>query len=65
MSKKKANPDPATVTRTEEEVNEVIDKTAAQDNEGGSRWPGMTYEQGVRNALDWILGNNDDNPMED
>lgn len=65
MSKKRSNPDPAPVTRTEEEVNEVIDKASEQESKGRSRWPGMTYEQGVRNALDWILGNSDDNPMED
>lgn len=65
MAKKKSNPDPAKVVRTEEEVNEVLDKCSQQEDEGGSRWPGMTYEQGVRNALDWITGNVDDNPMED
>lgn len=31
----------------------------------GSRWPGMTYEQGVDNALRWAAGESDDDPMED
>ncbi len=24
---------------------------------------GMTYEQGVRDAIDWVLGNTDDKPL--
>lgn len=31
---------------------------------GGSRWPGMSYEEGVREALDWVLENTEDAPMD-
>lgn len=29
-----------------------VDKTIGQP----SSWPGMTYEEGVQAALDWVLG---------
>lgn len=32
---------------------------------GGTKYPGMSYEQGIKYAIDWIVGNNDENPMED
>lgn len=42
-------------------------RDAAQDQviEGRSRWPGMTYEQGVDNALSWVLEETEDGPMEE
>lgn len=65
MAKKKSNPDPVAVTRTQEEVDAVVDTAAEKINQGRSKFPGMTYEEGVRAALDWITGNIDDHPMED
>lgn len=48
---------------TEPQIEKVIGETIdAMDN--GSKWPGLSYEEGVRAALDWILGNGP-NPMED
>lgn len=40
------------ITRTDDEIN-------------GSRWPGMSYEQGVEAGIQWLVGDTDDNPMED
>ncbi len=28
----------------------------------GSKFPGMSYEEGIRNTLDWIMENIDDDP---
>jgi hypothetical protein len=33
--------------------------------EEGSKYPGMTYEEGVRAALEWVTGDVDDHPMEE
>ena len=30
----------------------------------GSHYPGMTYEQGIRDVLDWLSGNGD-NPSDE
>lgn len=37
----------------------------ASETQDSSRWPGMTYEQGVVNALRWVTGNDDTAPMEE
>lgn len=49
---------------TDEQIDEVLNQCMEQFDKGGSRWAGMTYEQGVKAAIDWMLGEGD-NPMED
>jgi hypothetical protein len=40
---------------TEQEIEEMISWCAdAEDN--GSHFRGMTYEQGIRAAIEWMLG---------
>lgn len=52
------------ITRTQQEIDDVMRKTDEQ-MVGGSKWPGMSFEEGVRAAIEWITGQTDDNPMED
>lgn len=47
---------------TEKQINEVITKLI--DNPG-PRWPGLTYEDGIRAALDWVLGDEENDPLVD
>lgn len=49
--------------RTQEEVDRVLNECAVSEMEG-SRWPAATYEQGVKEALMWIMGQVG-NPMDD
>lgn len=49
--------------RTEREIEKLIDR-AAKAAEVGSKFPGMSYEEGVIAALEWALGDDID-PMED
>ena len=63
--KRKYNAGPINVVRTSDEVNEVLNAVAVKINQGCSKFPGMTYEEGVRAAIDWLVGDIDDNPMED
>lgn len=43
-----------------------IDNAIADAEHGGvSKWPGMTYEEGVSAALRWVSGDTDEHPMED
>jgi len=52
------------VKRSQEEIDNTLNKCAdAFDN--GTMWPGMSYEQGVMDALNWILGHDDEDPMEE
>ncbi len=48
--------------KTEEQINKVLDR--AVEAEYAPKLFGMSYEQGVRNALDWVLENSDDDPVE-
>lgn len=66
MSKKPSfDNGPAKVNRTLHEIDEVTEAASENINQGRSKFPGMTYEEGVRNALDWIVGDLDESPMED
>ena len=49
---------------TQDEVDEVLNQCMDQADEGGSRFPGMTYEQGVEAAIRWMQGT-DENPLSD
>lgn len=40
--------------RTQEEIDEQLNRAAKQADKGGSRYHGMTYEQGVDAALRWL-----------
>ena len=52
------------VKRMQEEIDDVLNK-AADGIDNGSKWPGMSYEQGVDAAIRWLTGETEDNPMED
>lgn len=53
------------VKRSDEEINRVLNKAAEQEEMGGTRYRGMTFEQGVQAALLWVFGDWDDEPMHD
>jgi hypothetical protein len=53
------------IARTEKEVEDMLNDGMPDGAEGESRWPGMTYEQGVDATARWVLGWTDDNPMTD
>lgn len=50
-------------TPTEKEINKLIGDLDESLASGKSKYPGMTYEQGIRDAIDWIQGNGD-RPLE-
>lgn len=41
----------------------MIDQCAESINTGGTAYPSMNYEQGVRAAIEWLIGNTDDHPI--
>lgn len=49
--------------RTQAEIDEVLNEALESEENGRTRWPGMTYEQGVAAALYWVTGNVEDSPM--
>jgi hypothetical protein len=49
---------------SENEINEQIDLANQAINDGG-KFTFLSYEDGVKTALEWIMGNTDVKPMED
>jgi hypothetical protein len=48
--------------KTNKEIEAACERAAVMQNEAeehGSNLRGMTYEQGLRDALDWVYGNID------
>ena len=52
------------MNRTEDEINDVLNRCIESEEKGESQWPGMTYEQGVKAALEWVQGYGE-HPLED
>ena len=52
------------IIRTDEEIRAVVN-LAHDGIDGGTKWRGMSYEQGIIAMIDWLQGGTDDNPMID
>jgi hypothetical protein len=48
---------------TEQEIQDWLAKRMPDGAEGPSKWPGMTYEQGVQATADFITGYTTDDPL--
>lgn len=51
------------IVRTEEQIARV-ENWAFQGIDQGTRYPGMSYEQGINDLLDWLRGDSDVAPDE-
>jgi hypothetical protein len=49
---------------TDSEIDEVLNRCSDIICDGKSMFPGMSYEEGVQNAIFWITGDIDENPLE-
>lgn len=50
------------IIRTNEEINSVL--AACNENiESGSKYSGMSYEEGIKAMYDWLIGNTDEYPI--
>lgn len=47
------------------EINDVIADASDAEINGESKFPGMTYEEGVLATIRWMTGESDESPMED
>jgi hypothetical protein len=52
------------IKRTEKEIAEVIAKAIDAECEGLTKWPRLTFEQGILQTLAWLFGDADESPME-
>lgn len=52
------------IFRNKKEIEELLE-WAAEGINNGSKYPGMSYEEGIRDALDWVTGFSDTRPDDD
>lgn len=51
--------------RSEREIGEALNEVLEQMDQGGSKFPGLSYEEGAQAALDYVLGTTDAKPMDE
>lgn len=44
------------MNRTEHEINELLNRCVKAEETGESEYPGMSYEQGIKAAIEWLEG---------
>lgn len=52
------------VQRLPQEIDEQLNR-AAEAEATGTKYPGMSFEEGVRAGIEWVLGLTDDLPIPD
>jgi hypothetical protein len=53
------------IKHSEAEIDELMNMAADAINNGRSRWPGMSYEQGIEDGLQWLFGEINEHPLKD
>jgi hypothetical protein len=48
------------VKRTVEEIDDLLNAVIEDE---GPRFPGMTFEQGLKDGIDWVTGETDEHPL--
>jgi len=51
------------LSRTDEEIDTLMNEVGVNVDQGVSRFPGQTYEEGVAAAIAWLCGDTDDYPF--
>lgn len=44
------------VVRSENEINQLLNRCVESEESGISEFPGMTYEQGIKAAIEYLEG---------
>ena len=52
------------IVRTEQEIDQVLNKAADGQN-FGTIYPGMSYEEGILAFSQWLFGETNDNPFDE
>jgi len=55
---------PYFVARKDEEIDNLLNACCEQEEQGGSAVPGMSYEQGIKAAIEWLTDEHSDHPLE-
>lgn len=49
------------IVRSTTEIDDLMN-WAAEGIDAGSHYPGMSFEEGIQQAVDWLTGQSDENP---
>ena len=53
------------IIRSEQEIWDLLSQCAEVEETGSSNYPSMSYEQGIKAAIEWIIGDIKDHPIND
>lgn len=53
------------IARKDGEINHLLNKCDEAEQQGKTAYPGMSYEQGLKDAILWLTGEVQQNPLED
>ena len=53
------------MVRTREQVDELLQRCGDAEFEGSTKFPGMSYEQGVLYGLSWMIHDEDVDPIKE
>ena len=55
------------ITKIDSVINDLLQKCMDAEEKGTTKYPGMSYEQGIKNAIDWLVdtGVDDYHPLDD
>lgn len=51
------------IVRSEQEIWDLLNQCAEAEETGSSTYPGMIYEQGIKAAIEWLVGDINDHPI--
>jgi hypothetical protein len=52
-------------TKSQKDIDDLLNKCMAAEDEGTTKYPGMTYEQGVTAGIRWLMEHGQPHPLED
>ena len=53
------------MVRTREQVDDLLQRCGDAEFEGSTKFPGMSYEQGVLYGLSWMIHDEDVDPIKE
>ena len=54
-----------TIVRDDSEIEDLIARCVEAIEHGGSQFPGMSYEDGITYAVNWLIDKDQPHPLED
>ena len=53
------------IVRTEYEIDALLNKCLEAEAEGRTSWPGMSFEEGIKYTIEWLVEEDAAHPLED